>query len=110
MNEFVQFLADCFTKEVDENNHYDYFLSSLYAHRLFNFLNDGEIEAILYPSMRNDLVTTNIAIKYNVFDDNYELESIEEKIVIETPCGENKLSELKTIKQTSNFKNHEIIW
>jgi len=38
VNEFVQFLADCFTKEVEESNHFDYFLSSLYAHRYLIFL------------------------------------------------------------------------
>lgn len=110
VNEFVQFLTDCFTKEVEENNQFDYFLSSFYANRLFNFLNNGMIEAILYPSMRTNLITTNIAIKHNIFDNNYDLEGVEEKIVLQVPHGENDYCELKPIKKTSNFKNHEIIW
>lgn len=109
-DKFVQFLTDCFTKDVDENNHFDYFLSSFYANRLFNFLDNGSIEAILYPSMRNDLITTNIAIKHDVFNNNYELENIEENIVIESPFGINNFCKLKPIAYTKVFKGNEIIW
>lgn len=110
VDKFVQFLADCFTKEVDENDHFDYFLSSFYANRLFNFLDNGLIEAILYPSMRNDLITTNIAMKHNVFDNNYELEKVEEKIVIGPPFGINNFCELKLIAYSKKIKGNEIIW
>ena len=107
---FVQFLTDCFTKEVENTNQYDYFLSSFYANRLFNFLQNGEIDAILYPSVEEDLVTTNIAMKHNVFDDNYELFEVEEKIVIKAPSGENSYCELTPLSSSKAFINGKIIW
>lgn len=107
---FVQFLADCFTKDVDENNHFDYFLSSFYANRLFNFLDNGSIEAILYPSMRNDLITTNIAMKHNIFDNNYELEKVEEKIVLTSPRELDSHCDLDFKKISKQFQDDKIIW
>lgn len=38
------------------------FLSSFYANRIFNFLHNGEIECILFPSVQDDLSAINIAI------------------------------------------------
>lgn len=107
---FVQFLTDCFTKDVDETNHYDYYLSSFYAHRLFNFLQDGEVDAILYPSVKEDLVTTNIAMKHNVFEENYELFLVEEKVVNLSPIEENSYCELTPKAISNTFINGKIIW
>jgi hypothetical protein len=100
VNEFVQFLADCFTKDVDETNHYDYFLSAFFSARLLNNLDNGSIDALMYPSMRNDLITTNLAFKQASFDEKYELELVEEKIVRQQPIGINKYCELKPLKKT----------
>lgn len=110
INIFVQFLTDCFTKEVEGSNHFDYFLSSFYANRLFNYLQNGEIEAILYPSVKEDLVTANIAMKHTVFDQNYELFQVKEKIVVKVPTGENSYCELKPVANSKIFINEEIIW
>jgi len=77
----IQFVADCFSKEVDDTNHFDYFLSSFYANRIFWELQDGEIDAILYPSVRQSLELTNIVMKPDVFNKHYELELVEESIV-----------------------------
>lgn len=107
---FVKFLADCFTKDVDEDNHYDYFLSSFYANRLFTFLDKGNIEAILYPSVKEDLMTTNIAMKYPVFDDNYDLFMVEEKRVKTLPSEDNSYCELSPLASSKTFMNNQIIW
>lgn len=107
---FIQFLTDCFTKEVGDNNHFDYYLSAHYANRLFNFLDNGKIDAILYPSMKEDLMTTNIAMKHNVFDDNYELFLVEEKIVLKAPRYENSFCELEPKGFSKTFENGIISW
>lgn len=85
----IQFVADCFSKEVDDTNHFDYFLSSYYANRIFWELQDGEIDAILYPSVRQSLEMTNVAMKPDIFDKYYELELVEESIVKQ---NKNKIS------------------
>ncbi len=46
----LQFVADCFNKEVNNENHFDYFLSSHYANRLLWELQNEEVDAILAPS------------------------------------------------------------
>lgn len=107
---FVNFLSDCFSKDVDSNNHYDYFLSSFYANRLFNFLQNGEIDCILFPSVQDDLLAINIAMKHDVFDNNYELEKVEEKRVSILPTGKNSYCELIPIKESISFSKNQINW
>ncbi|WP_026725232.1 hypothetical protein [Flavobacterium sasangense] len=107
---FVCFLSDCFSKDVDANNHFDYFLSSFYANRIFNFLHNGEIECILFPSVQDDLSAINIAMKYDVFDDNYELDKVEEKKVILKPNDPDSYCELAFSKSSKSFTNQIINW
>lgn len=107
---FVKFLSDCFSKDVDPNNHFDYILSSFYANRLFNFLQNGEIECILFPSVQDDLSAINIAMKHNVFDRHYELEKVEEKRVILTLNNTTCYCELAPIKSSKSFTNQTINW
>lgn len=107
---FVQFLSDCFSKQVHPNNNYDYFLSSYYANRLFNFLQNGEIDCILYPSVQDDFSGINIAMKHDVFDTNYKLEQVQEKIVLLTPQDVNSYCELAFKKSTKSFTNEAINW
>lgn len=107
---FVNFLSDCFSKDVDSNNHYDYFLSSFYANRLFNFLQNGEIDCILFPSVQDELIAINIAMKHDVFDKYYELEKVEEKSVILKPNNSDCYCELAPIKSSKSFTNQTINW
>lgn len=81
----LQFVADCFNKEVEDTNHYDYYLSSHYANRIFSELQNGDIEAILYPSVRQSLTLTNIAMKPDIFENNYAIENVEESILTQIP-------------------------
>jgi hypothetical protein len=107
---FVNFLSDCFSKDVDAHNHFDYFLSSFYANRLFNFLQSGEIECILFPSVQDDLSAINLAMKHDAFDRHYELEKVEEKRVILMPNNTAWYCELAPIKSSKSFKNQTINW
>ena len=106
----IQFVADCFNKEVNDSNHYDYFLSSHYANRLFNELQNGEIDAILYPSVRQSLTLTNIAVKPTVFDENYELEIVEESLIKQIPLKDSLGWIMDGTGYSKNFKDNNIIW
>ncbi len=106
----IQFVADCFSKEVDDANHFDYFLSSYYANRIFWELQDGEIDAILYPSVRQSLEMTNVAMKPDIFDQHYELELVEESVVKQ---NKNKAStgwHMLGTGYSKTFESEKIKW
>jgi len=106
----LQFVADCFSKEIEEGNHFDYFLSSHYANRLFWELQDGEIDAILYPSVRQSLTLTNIAMKPTVFDENYEVELVEESTITQIPSKTAPGWSMNGIGYATTIENGNIVW
>ena len=76
----VQFVADVFTKIVTPNNHYDYIFSSYFSNKIFNEFENGTIEAIYYPSVKERLSFENLAIKPEVFDKKYELIEVKDSV------------------------------
>lgn len=109
IEEITQFICDCFSKEVNDDNHFDYFLSSHYANQIFTVLQNGEVDAIFYPSVRQSLELTNIAMKPDVFKNNYELEHVEENIItgdLTTNSGWTMLGS----GESSTFNNGKIVW
>lgn len=106
----LQFISDCFSKEVDDNNHFDYFLSSYYANRIFTELENGEVDAILYPSVRQSLTISNIAMKPEIFDKHYDLELVEESTVATNPQNGGKGWFLKGSGYSKNFEGGIINW
>lgn len=67
----MEFFAKCFAKEVDESNHYDYYLSAYISKKIFDHptLN---YEGIVYPSVQSKLGVSNMAIRADVFDNKFE--------------------------------------
>lgn len=67
----MDFFAKCYAKEVDESNHYDYFLSAYISKKIFDHptLN---YEGIVYPSVQSKLGVSNMAIRADVFDNKFE--------------------------------------
>ena len=106
----LQFVADCFNKEVEDTNHYDYYLSSHYANRIFWELQNGEIEAILYPSVRQSLTLTNIAMKPDIFENNYEIEKVEEGIVTQIPSKTSSGWLMNGTGYSKEFLDGQIQW
>jgi hypothetical protein len=82
----VKFMADCFAKDVDPSSHLDYFMSAYFANKIFYHFENGEVDAILYPSVRQSLTLTNIALKPEVFEQNYQIDLVEEGIVTGVPA------------------------
>jgi hypothetical protein len=106
----LQFVADCFNKEVNDDNHFDYFLSSHYANRLLWELQNGEIDAILYPSVRQSLTLTNIALKPLVFTANYELELVEESVVTQNLSKTSRGWFMEGTGYSKTFDDKNITW
>ena len=82
LNLFMEFLAECFAKEVDEHNHYDYFLSSYLAKIIFDTPN-SQIDTIIYPSVQEKLGYSNMAIKPAKFDEAFVLTNVQEVLMSE---------------------------
>lgn len=66
----MEFFAKCFAKEVEESNHFDYYLSAYISKKIFDHptLN---YEGIVYPSVQCDLGVSNMAIRSDVFDSKF---------------------------------------
>lgn len=106
----LQFIADAFSKEVEEGNHYDYYLSSHYANRLLYEFENGKIDGILYPSVRQSLTLSNIALKPEVFNKHFKLEKVEESVIISKPTSESKGWIMEGTGYSTNFKEGKILW
>lgn len=106
----LQFIADAFSKEVENSNHFDYFLSSYYANRLLYEFEEGEIDAILYPSVRQSLTLSNIALKAEVFERYFEIERVEESVIVSKPEIGRKGWHMEGTGWSDKFENDKIIW
>lgn len=84
---FVQFVTDSFTKRVYSKNHYDYIFSAYFSDKIFHHFEDGDIEAIYYPSVQEKLSFENVAIKPEVFDKKFELTEVHDSVVVTDPSN-----------------------
>lgn len=108
----TQFIADSFSKRVTSENDLEYFLSAFFSNIIFNEMNYGKVEAILYPSVQEHLAFENIAIKPEVFDEKYELVKVSDTVVIESVHQGNGRYFMHEVGSTSEFDliNREVIW
>ena len=83
----VQFVADAFTKLIHQNNNLDYIFSAYFSDKILNKFDGGTIDAIYYPSVKQNLSFENLAIKAKVFDNKYELFRVRDSVVIAKPQG-----------------------
>ncbi len=104
----MEFLAKCFAKEVDETNHFDYYLSAYISKRIFDnpILN---YEGIVYPSVQSKLGMSNMAIKPSVFDDKFELVEVRHEFNIILP-NRNGFNNVISWSRSFDLQNDLIIW
>jgi hypothetical protein len=101
-------VASYFSKYVEKGKEINYTLSAHIADRIFKNVDNGnQIEAIIYPSVKDSTRTNNLAIRPEIFNEKYKLMEVIESIVISKLNGSIFL---KTIKRTTNFKNNLIKW
>lgn len=107
-----QFIADCFSKRIKDENHFDYVFSAYIADKFFNTVENGEIDAIYYPSVASQLNSENLAIKPAIFDELYEpFGMIESRILVDPSQGAKGYQAEPTGATTDfNLETGEIIW
>jgi hypothetical protein len=108
--ELTYFISNSFSKKV--KTHHDYFFSAYYSDRLLYKSEEGKIDAMLYPSVNQDLAFENLAIKPKIFDEHYELIEVVESLVIKTPRDGDKGFGMEIIGCATDFdyKNGLIFW
>ncbi|MFZ4740200.1 MAG: hypothetical protein ACOYLE_03465 [Bacteroidales bacterium] len=106
----LNFISDCFTRNIDSGFNLDYFLSAYFANKILYELDKGNIEAIVYPSVASDLSSLNIAIKPKSFDLKYKIKEIEECKVISTPKENCSCYSIDRTGRTANIENDIIKW
>ncbi len=107
----VQFIADCFSKPVNANNHFNYVFSAYIANEFLYKVEGDEIDALYYPSVANKLNSENLAIKPRVFDELYEPFGVIENIVVTDPStGGGYYMKPSGATTKFNFETDEILW
>ncbi|MES2835971.1 MAG: hypothetical protein V4667_00480 [Bacteroidota bacterium] len=112
LDALVQFIADAFTKRVHPNADLDYIFSAYFSNKIFSDFENGTIEAIYYPSVKDGLSFENVAIKANVFDDKYELVEVKDSVCVvdnkngNGGCFYQGLSDSKSF----DYSSGKILW
>lgn len=110
IDELLQFMADCFAKNVEYGNNYDYALSAFYANKILYQFQDGSIDALVYPSVADRLDFSNLAIKPTILDQHFELERVNEGVLIGIPLGKGGGFMIEGTGWSKMFKGSKIIW
>jgi hypothetical protein len=88
-------IASAFSKFVEKGKEINYTLSAHLSDKIFNELQNGKIEAIIYPSVKDGVESSNIALKPEVFNQKYKLAQVRECLVISKNKDGIYLQELK---------------
>ena len=108
----MKFMADCFSKPINSENHWNYLYSAYLSDKFFNVVEEGKIEAIYYPSVPDKLNSENLAIKPDTFDKTYKLSKIEESILFQDPTDGRGGYGMDTVSNCTSFNHetNEILW
>ncbi|MEO8933842.1 MAG: hypothetical protein ABI295_05995 [Xanthomarina sp.] len=108
----VQFIADGYTKRVHPSNHLNYIFSAYFSNKILYEFEKGEIDAIYYPSVQDNLSFENLAIKPDVFDKMYQLAEVKDGVIIVDPRrgGGGYFSEGLSECKNFDFASGKILW
>lgn len=112
IDSLVEFIADSFTKDVKMHNHMDYIFSAYFSNKMLYEFENGSIDAIYYPSVKDRLIFENIAIKPHVFENNYYLAEVHEDFVVQDLTSGNGGFVFHSISDCSafDFASGKILW
>lgn len=107
-----EFMADEFTKSITTGNDKDYLFSAYFADKILNRYNNGEVEAMYYPSVPSKLSFENLAIKPEVFDTKYKLVRVHESVVDMDYTSSAGGTMMLRIGEATKFNDDtgEIVW
>jgi hypothetical protein len=111
--ETMKTISNFFARYVDSGNHLNYIFSSIFASKFFNDVPDSDkIDAIMYPSVQSRLNEHNLAIKPECFEDFYELEEVNEQVVVQDPSNGKGgyFSQATGIVRHFDFVTGKILW
>ena len=108
----------------DIKHHFDYMISALFSEQIFSHkptrIEDlaYKVDCIIYPSVGNRFITSNMAVKREVLNAKFELASAIELEVTETNYNEVKdlapdsinVVNYKNLKKSKKVENNTIIW
>lgn len=107
--EIHKFYSDCFAREIDKADNQGYIVTALLADKILNQYKNGIVDAIIYPSSKEDLRTENIVIKKESFDKKYLLsETVEKKLLDFSEHGDRYVFEL--LGKSSKIEDNRILW
>lgn len=107
--ELHQFYSKCFAREINSNDNQGYLITALLADKILNKYKNGIVDAILYPSTKEDLRTENIAIKKESFDTKYQLTETIEKRILNIANNGNRY-EFERLGESFKINENKIIW
>ncbi len=117
---YFQLLGREYSKPI--NHHYEYLISALFSTRLLEDNNNRgtyfDIECIVYPSVGNKFLTSNIAMRRDVFKKEFELDKVVEFKITDTNYGSGQkenpesisIVEYENYRETNKFEENNIIW
>lgn len=108
----TKFIAYHFSKPVNPENDKDYLFSAYFANKLLYELDNGTIEGILYPSVKEHLSFENVALRSDIFEKYYFLYEVHESIVTKDPSdgGGGLLMRGTSLCKEFDYENKEILW
>lgn len=117
LQNYFKLLGREYSKKI--NNHYEYIISALFSEDIL-LNNDLNIDCIIYPSVGNDHVSDNLALRPSVLNNDFYLKKVIE-FEIEESYYDNKynvgdsekitLAKIKNMSWTENISNNgKINW
>lgn len=88
MFSYFSLLGQEYSKQI--SNHFEYIVCALFSEKLLGYDSDSnfKFDCIIYPSVGNDFLTDNVAIKPEIFDLNFKLSKAIEFRIKETRYDE----------------------
>ncbi|WP_367769184.1 hypothetical protein AB3G33_10695 [Flavobacterium sp. WC2421] len=118
---YLYILGYEFSKPI--KHHYEYFLSSLFSEKILKKAENRnerfKMECIIYPSVGNKFLKSNVAVRKDIFRHKFELTKVIEFEVTETNFDyiQNQkdtesinLVKFKNLKETKNIQGNNITW
>jgi len=112
MDSYFSLLGQEYSKQI--NDHFDYIVSALFSDQILGYDTDPsfKFDCIIYPSVGNDFLTDNVAIKPDIFDSNYKLSKAIEFRIKETRYDEkpnNSNPDLVTLVDYTDYEETDWI-
>ena len=98
-----------FFRPVDPSRKIEYLFSAFLTNKIFEMHFPEKIEAILYPSVQMEYISTNLAIKPESFDDKFEFVKAEEFIVLNRIEGKRQIISQK-IAEANRIDKSILYW